>query len=86
VGKFLFWAIVIVSALLFARLLIRQQDKSRNAGQLPPANSSGPAAKASPEAMVRCEHCGIHLPRSEAVLLNGRIGCCAEHAKLGHTP
>lgn len=79
-GKFLFWAIVIVSALLFARLFIRQQNKGAGTGQLPPA------ADPAPEAMVRCEHCGIHLPRSEAVLVDGRIGCSAEHARLGRQP
>ncbi len=83
-GKFLFWAIVIVSALLFARLLVRQQSKGKGAGQLPPA--TGSKAKPTPEAMVRCEHCGIHLPRSEAVLVDGRIGCSAEHARLGKKP
>jgi uncharacterized protein len=33
--------------------------------------------------MVRCAHCGIHLPRSEAVLLNGHTWCSTEHSKLG---
>ncbi|MGE8636701.1 MAG: PP0621 family protein, partial [Achromobacter piechaudii] len=38
---------------------------------------------AAPESMVRCAHCGIHLPRSEAVLLNGKTWCSTEHAALG---
>jgi len=33
--------------------------------------------------MVRCAHCGIHLPRSEAVLMNGQTWCSQEHARLG---
>jgi len=33
--------------------------------------------------MVRCAHCGIHLPRSEAVLQNGLTWCSTEHAALG---
>lgn len=33
-----------------------------------------------PEAMVRCAQCGIHLPRSEALLsADGRTFCCAAH-------
>ncbi|WP_333904480.1 PP0621 family protein, partial [Achromobacter insolitus] len=35
------------------------------------------------ESMVRCAHCGIHLPRSEALLQNGQTWCSAEHARLG---
>ncbi len=31
------------------------------------------------EDMVRCQVCGINLPRSEAILSHGRIYCCDEH-------
>lgn len=31
------------------------------------------------EDMVRCQVCGINLPRSEALLSRGRIYCCDEH-------
>lgn len=38
-----------------------------------------PAAPQSPQEMVRCAYCGVHLPRSDA--LTGRAGlyCSAEH-------
>lgn len=38
-----------------------------------------PATPPSPQEMVRCAHCGVHLPRSDAVA--GRLGlyCSAEH-------
>ncbi len=41
-----------------------------------------PAPPPGPQEMVRCGHCGIHLPRHEAVV--GRIGiyCSAEHQHL----
>lgn len=32
-----------------------------------------------PEGMVRCAQCGIHLPRSEALLKGGRTYCSAAH-------
>lgn len=40
------------------------------------------AAPASPQEMVRCGHCGVHLPRQEAVV--GRIGiyCSTDHRQL----
>lgn len=31
------------------------------------------------EDMVRCAHCGVHLPRSEGVLADGKYYCSAEH-------
>ena len=36
-----------------------------------------PAAKG--EDMVRCDHCGVHLPRSESVASRGRHFCSQEH-------
>lgn len=35
--------------------------------------------------MVRCAHCGLHLPSSEAVAADGRLYCCQEHARLSGT-
>ncbi len=31
------------------------------------------------EDMVRCVHCGVHLPKSESILAGGHFFCCAEH-------
>lgn len=31
------------------------------------------------EDMVRCAHCGVHLPKSESILAGGSFFCCAEH-------
>jgi uncharacterized protein len=39
-----------------------------------------PRAKAD-ENMVRCEHCGIHLPRSESVTTHGTFYCTSEHQR-----
>ena len=32
--------------------------------------------------MVRCAHCGLHLPGSEAIAADGRHFCSQEHARL----
>jgi len=34
------------------------------------------------EDMVRCAHCGVHLPRSEAVVSRGEFFCTNEHRQL----
>ena len=44
-------------------------------------NGAPPPAKGS-EDMVRCEHCGVHLPRSESITTQGRFFCTPEHKQL----
>ena len=43
------------------------------------------AAPPREEDMVRCEQCGVHLPRSESLLTRGYYYCSPEHQRL-HTP
>ena len=31
------------------------------------------------EDMVRCVHCGVHLPKGESIQTNGQFFCCLEH-------
>lgn len=35
------------------------------------------------ESMVPCAHCGLNLPRSEALEESGRFFCSEEHRRLG---
>ena len=35
------------------------------------------------EAMVRCSHCGVHLPRSEGILARDQFYCSEEHRRIG---
>ena len=35
------------------------------------------------EDMVKCAHCGVNLPRSEAIYSGGVFYCTPEHRKLG---
>lgn len=41
-----------------------------------------PPAAAATEDMVRCEHCGVHLPRSESHAGRGKFFCSEEHLRL----
>ena len=34
------------------------------------------------EDMVRCAHCGVHLPKRESLLTEGRYFCSDEHRRL----
>ena len=57
----------------------------RNKRRPPPP--AAPTARApavpAPPAMVSCAHCGLHLPRAEALEHARRHYCCAEHRSAG---
>lgn len=82
-GKVLLWVVVILGALLLTRILAHHHEKSQRKPSL--KKNKGQAARQvrDPEPMVRCAHCSIYVPRSEAVLSGGKTWCCIEHAKLG---
>jgi uncharacterized protein len=54
----------------------------RKADAAPPAK--GAAADATPQEMIRCAACAMHLPRSEALAdARGKLYCSQEHRLLG---
>ncbi|SIT14468.1 PP0621 family protein [Achromobacter sp. MFA1 R4] len=84
-GKLLFWIVLIVLVLFVARIAGRmaaQRQADAKPGQKKTSRKEPPQPKPL-ESMVRCAHCGIHLPRSEALLQNGQTWCSADHARLG---
>lgn len=36
----------------------------------------------APEQMVKCVHCGVYLPASEAIMQAGELFCSEEHRQL----
>ncbi len=81
-GKILFWFVVILVVLFGARLLTRSSSKESSSGA-PARRVDTKPDMSGAESMVRCHHCGIHLPRSEAYLSNGQTWCGPDHARLG---
>ncbi len=77
-GKILFWLIAILVVLTVWRMLNARGQKPRS-----PDAAARKAGGAGAEPMVRCAHCGIHLPRSEALQSQGQTWCSQEHARLG---
>ncbi|OZI66541.1 PP0621 family protein [Bordetella genomosp. 11] len=84
-GKLLLWIIVVLVVLTVARIVARANARNSQAGKAARTpRGRAPAGRTVPaEQMVRCAHCGIHLPRSEATLIGGRTWCSHEHARLG---
>lgn len=86
-GKALLWVVVILGGLMLARVLAHAKASSaaKSAARKPePAPAPSDAHRGKPEAMVRCSHCGVHLPRSEATMIGGHTWCSSEHARLGN--
>lgn len=71
--------IVILVTVLVIYLLRRMAGKRADRTNPPPSSGKNKAA----EDMVRCQTCGVNLPRSEAILSQGRFYCCDEHRKSG---
>ena len=54
--------LVLLGVLALAYALWRQQRRSP-----PPTHRASPPPPAAPQDMVACAHCGVHLPRDEAI-------------------
>ncbi len=73
-GKILL--LIIVGVVVYA--VFRNYQRSLNK---PPSS----AREQSVEDMVKCAHCKVNLPRSEAIYSGGEFYCTPEHQKLGRT-
>lgn len=58
-------------------LLWMLRGSLRRARRAPPA--AKPAGTAPPQPMLSCAHCGVHLPRDEALPGRGGVFCDATH-------
>ena len=65
--------IVLIALVVLAVWLIRRALRGNETREKPPVQGD----------LVACARCGVHLPRSEARLADGRLYCGEEHARLG---
>ena len=75
-AKLLIWVLVIIAALFVTRLITHKKNTVHTRAPKTPTPKGT-------EQMVRCAHCGIYLPRSEALMSNDHTWCSLDHAKLG---
>ena len=68
--KFLIFVLAVVALLWLLR-------STRRRVQPPPAPKAPDATE--PQSMVRCEHCGVHLPQGEALPGRGGVFCGEPH-------
>ena len=65
--KYLLW----IGLFLIIYWIVRKSRNHRSREASPPARA--------PEEMVNCAHCGVYLPASESIEVDGRRYCCSEH-------
>jgi uncharacterized protein len=61
--------LVVLGVYLFKRMVAKRAAQDSGTGQKPA------------EDMVKCRTCGVNMPRSEAILSQGRFYCCDEHRR-----
>ncbi len=71
--KYLLVFAVVLVAIWLWRKARRDEMRSR-----PPSARTPPAVEA-PQAMLRCAHCGLHMPAADAIAGPGGVYCSAAH-------
>ncbi|HEY0822009.1 MAG TPA: PP0621 family protein [Rhizobacter sp.] len=74
--KYILLLAVVIGVIWLMRTLRRPERPSQEEPKAP-GNPTAP----STEAMVSCEQCGVHLPRSEALPGRGGVFCSEAHRR-----
>ena len=64
-----------IALILFGLWLILRLIKNALGRRKPPSPTPLPAAD-----MLRCDYCGVYLPRTEAITDRAKVYCTREHA------
>lgn len=66
--------ILLILGLLLVYWILKSYRRRPGRGEPRPQPGAG-------EDMVRCAHCGVHLPRSESLTARGSFYCSSEHQR-----
>lgn len=73
------FVVLLLAVLLLLWMLFGRSRRGKRSDR----SSRGAPPVAQPEGMVACAHCGVHLPRSEAVQAGVLTYCSAAHREAG---
>jgi AmpD protein len=73
------WLLLLAGAYLFYRWLKGKQHIQAGESKSHNPNSNKAPKATDPEEMVQCQHCKLHLPKSEANTFEDRFYCSQEH-------
>jgi uncharacterized protein len=92
-GKLLSWLAIAFAVYIAYKIVIALQRKSRlrESGHRDTASSEGssPSSKVPKKqltTLIACAHCGLQLPKDEALNEKGAFFCGEPHARLGVKP
>ena len=68
------FVLVVIAVVVLLAMLRGSFRRARQPRPAPPARPVG-----QPQAMLSCAHCGLHLPRDEALPGRGGVFCDAAH-------
>jgi uncharacterized protein len=70
------YLIVVLVIVVVGWLLLRSREK-------PEARARAAPARKTPQSMVQCRHCGVHLPRGDAIEGPNGVFCSEAHRLAG---
>ena len=79
IGRFLFVFVLLAVSFYGVKLLREKLDNPSN--KLKKDNSADNNENDSSNKMVKCLHCGLHIPENEAIKQGDKTFCTLEHAK-----
>ncbi|CAN7641003.1 PP0621 family protein [Variovorax sp. LjRoot84] len=71
---------LLVLAVVFVAIWLWRKNRRDEMRSRPPPPPPATPAVGAPQAMVRCAHCGLHLPAADAISgPDGAVYCSAAH-------
>lgn len=77
--RLLLWGIIVFVVVMWLLHIKRSAIQKGGSSRANLRSASG-----TPEEMVQCAQCGIHLPASEAIFIQPDIAFCSEEHRLKH--
>jgi len=71
--------LIVIGLLIWVFFLVFKQVKRRQRRD----RENGEKPNEPPAKIVRCAHCGVHIPSSDALFRDERAYCCPEHRNAG---
>ena len=84
-AKLFSWVLLIAVGYLVYQFIVlgkRKQDAVRDRAKPEAGSTDGKAP--GEELMLRCDHCGVHIPASEVVRAADKHYCSIAHRDAGH--
>lgn len=77
--KLLFWIAIIFALIFLVRHIKKAVIQKHSRTHVDPQDTLESA-----EPMIQCARCGIHIPASEAIVIQSNLAFCSEEHRLQH--